>query len=108
MPPPEKPADVRRRSYIVLSMWLLVVFLGLPIWWYTTTIYRANLPVDEMLEWADGKVSEPHLDGELGKLTMLGLSPCVSPPDRRPSRPSPAIRSRATRAPDTDRPRRPQ
>jgi len=59
MPPPEKPADVRRRSYIVLSMWLLVVFLGLPIWWYTTTIYRANLPVDEMLEWADGKACRP-------------------------------------------------
>lgn len=57
MPPPEKPADERQRSYIVLSFWLIVVLLGLPIWWTTTTIYRANLPVDGMLEWAEGKVS---------------------------------------------------
>lgn len=55
-PPPETPTAIRRRSYIVLSFWLLVVFLGLPFWWKTTTIYRADLPLDRMLEWADGKV----------------------------------------------------
>ncbi len=55
-PPPEKPSDIRTRTWVVISFWLLVVFLGLPIWWHTTTIYRANLPLDEMLEWADGKV----------------------------------------------------
>jgi phosphatidylinositol glycan class S len=55
-PPPEKPSDVRRRSYIILSFWLIVLCLGLPIWWKTTTIYRADLPLQEMLEWADGKV----------------------------------------------------
>lgn len=59
-PPPEKPADIRRRSYIILSFWLIVLFLGLPIWWKTTTIYRANLPLNEMLEWADGKVMTLH------------------------------------------------
>lgn len=56
LPPPEKESDITRRSYIVLSFWLVVVFLGLPIWWKTTTIYRANLPLDGMLEWAEGKV----------------------------------------------------
>lgn len=55
-PPPEKPSDIRRRSYIILSFWLIVVFLGLPIWWKTTTIYRADLPLQEMLDWSDGKV----------------------------------------------------
>ncbi|KAK7417831.1 GPI transamidase component [Neonectria punicea] len=59
LPPPEKPSDVRRRSYIVLSFWLVVVLLGLPIWWKTTTIYRANLPLDGMLEWAEGKACRP-------------------------------------------------
>ena len=55
-PPPEKPAEIRRRSLIILSFWLIVLFLGLPIWWKTTSIYRANLPLKEMMDWADGKV----------------------------------------------------
>lgn len=63
-PPPEKPSDVRRRSYVILSFWLIVLCLGLPIWWKTTTIYRAELPLDEMMEWADGKV-------RCGSLTQL-------------------------------------
>jgi GPI-anchor transamidase subunit S len=57
-PPPEKTSDVRRRTYIILSFWLIVLLLGLPIWWETTTIYRANLPLSEMLDWADGKVRD--------------------------------------------------
>jgi hypothetical protein len=55
-PPPEKPADVRRRSLVILAFWAIVLCLGLPIWWKTTTIYRASLPVDEMLDWSDGRV----------------------------------------------------
>jgi phosphatidylinositol glycan class S len=55
--PPEKPSHARRRLYIILSYWLVVIFLGLPLWWKTTAIYRANLPLDGMMEWADGKVS---------------------------------------------------
>ncbi len=55
-PPPERPSDIRRRSYVILSFWLVVLLLGLPIWWNTTTIYRADLPLDEMMYWADGRV----------------------------------------------------
>ncbi|KJZ75289.1 hypothetical protein HIM_05215 [Hirsutella minnesotensis 3608] len=58
-PPPEKPSETRRRSYIVLSFWFVVIVLGLPFWWATTTIYRANLPLDRMLQWADGKACRP-------------------------------------------------
>ncbi|KAK5659224.1 hypothetical protein OQA88_1315 [Cercophora sp. LCS_1] len=58
-PPPEKPSDIRRRTWVILSFWLIVVCLGLPIWWETTTIYRANLPLSEMLNWADGKACRP-------------------------------------------------
>jgi phosphatidylinositol glycan class S len=58
-PPPEKPSDIRRRTYVILSFWLIVLLLGLPIWWETTTIYRANLPLTEMLDWADGKACRP-------------------------------------------------
>ena len=51
---------------MVGSFWLLVLLLGLPIWWHTTTIYRANLPLDRMLEWADGKVGRPqHIEGRV-------------------------------------------
>ncbi|KAG6042116.1 hypothetical protein E4U41_005664 [Claviceps citrina] len=58
-PPPEKPGDTRRRSYIILSFWVIVLFLGLPIWWKTTTIYRADLPLERMLQWANGKACRP-------------------------------------------------
>ncbi|KAH7353981.1 phosphatidylinositol-glycan biosynthesis class S protein [Plectosphaerella cucumerina] len=58
-PPPEKPADVSRRTKVVLSFWAVVLFLGLPVWWITTSIYRAPLPVTEMLDWADGKACRP-------------------------------------------------
>ncbi|KAI1137355.1 phosphatidylinositol-glycan biosynthesis class S protein [Hypoxylon sp. FL0543] len=58
-PPPEKPADIQRRSYIVASFWFIVLFLGLPIWWKTTTIYRADLPLNQMMDWADGRACDP-------------------------------------------------
>ncbi|KAF6798237.1 phosphatidylinositol-glycan biosynthesis class S protein [Colletotrichum sojae] len=58
-PPPEKPSDARRRSFVILSFWVIVLLLGLPIWWKTTTIYRADLPLDDMLQWADGKACRP-------------------------------------------------
>ena len=58
-PPPEKPSDARRRLHIILSFWVLVVFIGLPLWWRSTSIYRAELPLADMTDWADGKVRSP-------------------------------------------------
>lgn len=58
--PPEKPETVRRRSLIVLTFWLIILLLGLPMWWQTTSIYRAKLPLNEMENWAAGKVSYQH------------------------------------------------
>ncbi|KAI9702327.1 MAG: GPI transamidase component [Candelina mexicana] len=58
-PPPERPESIRVRTFVILSFWALVIFLGLPIWWKTTTIYRANLPLQQMMEWADGKACKP-------------------------------------------------
>ena len=59
--PPEKPADARRRSLIVLSFWVLIALLGVPMWWRTTSIYRAELPLSDMMDWADGKVGVPKI-----------------------------------------------
>ncbi|KIX00508.1 uncharacterized protein Z518_10648 [Rhinocladiella mackenziei CBS 650.93] len=53
-PPPEKAEAISLRTKIILSFWAVIVVLGLPTWWQTTTIYRANLPLQEMLNWAEG------------------------------------------------------
>ncbi|KAG7139812.1 GPI transamidase component GPI17 like protein [Verticillium longisporum] len=58
-PPPEKASDVRRRSFVILSFWAIALCFGVPIWWITTSIYRANLPLSDMLDWADGKACRP-------------------------------------------------
>jgi hypothetical protein len=55
-PPPETSEGIWMRRWIMFSFWSVAVFLGLPIWWKTTTVYRAPLPLDQMLEWGDGKV----------------------------------------------------
>lgn len=57
-PPPELPENARARSYVILSFWLVVLLLGLPLWWITTAIYRAPLPLKEMQSWADGRVRD--------------------------------------------------
>lgn len=61
-PPPESKESLRVRGLVIGSFWAIIIFLGLPIWWWTTSIYRARLPLQEMLEWADGKVSVKELN----------------------------------------------
>lgn len=56
IPPPEKPEASRLRSKVVLSFWTVIVLLGLPMWWQTTSIYRAKLPIQQMLSWSEGLV----------------------------------------------------
>ncbi|KAI9674869.1 MAG: GPI transamidase component [Trizodia sp. TS-e1964] len=58
-PPPESAEAVRTRSWVIFSFWAVVIFFGLPIWWRTTSIYRANLPLQEMMEWSEGKACRP-------------------------------------------------
>ena len=57
-PPPESIQEVRTRGLIIISFWAIVIFLGLPTWWWTTSIPRARLPLQNMLAWADGKVGD--------------------------------------------------
>jgi hypothetical protein len=78
-PPPESPESIRQRSYVVLSFWAIILIIGLPIWWKTTAIYRARLPLDQMMDWADGRV---HLLSSAwsSKLTAPGLPTSISPP----------------------------
>ncbi|KXJ86830.1 phosphatidylinositol-glycan biosynthesis class S protein [Microdochium bolleyi] len=59
-PPPEKKNEILRRSSVIASFWFIVLCLGLPIWWHTTTIHKAPLPLTQMTEWADGLACPPQ------------------------------------------------
>ncbi|KAL4786732.1 phosphatidylinositol-glycan biosynthesis class S protein-domain-containing protein [Aspergillus varians] len=59
LPPPEKPSAINTRFKVVAAFWAVILFLGFPIWWKTTSIYRAELPIQEMLDWAGGKSCRP-------------------------------------------------
>lgn len=61
VPPPEKPEAVQTRFKVIAAFWAVIVFLGFPIWWKTTSVYRARLPFQEMVNWADGKVGAVQL-----------------------------------------------
>lgn len=54
-PPPEPRDQVKRRAWLLASFWAVIIFLGLPIWLWTTTVYRASLPLERMIRWADGQ-----------------------------------------------------
>ncbi len=56
-PPPESSESIRVRGLVIFSFWAVVILLGLPVWLWTTSIHRASLPLQEMLDWADGKVT---------------------------------------------------
>ncbi|KAF2476617.1 beta-lactamase/transpeptidase-like protein [Lindgomyces ingoldianus] len=58
-PPPETQESVWMRRAVISSFWAVVLFLGLPVWWKTTAIYRADLPLQTMTDWADGKICKP-------------------------------------------------
>lgn len=44
----EKESDFR--IYTILSYFFILVIVGFPVWWYTTRVYRASLPISEMYE----------------------------------------------------------
>ncbi|KAL8872713.1 MAG: hypothetical protein Q9174_001700 [Haloplaca sp. 1 TL-2023] len=57
--PPELIEGIRIRQLVILSFWAVVVLLGLPAWWWTTSIHRARLPLEEMADWAKGRACRP-------------------------------------------------
>lgn len=54
--PPESPGSVWTRRIIILAFWAVVATLGLPHWIWTTSIYRAELPAEQMTRWSEGHV----------------------------------------------------
>lgn len=55
-PPPESPTGIKTRRWIIFCFWAIVGLLGLPIWYATTTVPRAALPLESMDAWASGQV----------------------------------------------------
>jgi phosphatidylinositol glycan class S len=55
-PPPEKANAIWTRRIIIFAFWAVVATLGLPHWIWTTSIYRSELPVEQMTQWAEGQV----------------------------------------------------
>jgi phosphatidylinositol glycan class S len=43
---------------VIFSFWGVILLLGLPMWWQTTSIYRAKLPIERMLAWSQGSPCE--------------------------------------------------
>lgn len=56
-PPPESRQELKTRRWIIFCFWAVVAFFGLPVWYATTTVPRASLPLDSMNQWAEGQVS---------------------------------------------------
>ncbi|KAF9341719.1 hypothetical protein BGZ91_003715 [Linnemannia elongata] len=51
-------ANDNTRRMVILSVWA-VVLLGLPLWWKTTRVYRAELPYDSIDQWNQWKACQP-------------------------------------------------
>lgn len=51
--PPRTSREAKLSSRVILSFWTVILLLGVPIWWITTSIYRAKLPTELMLREAD-------------------------------------------------------
>lgn len=56
--PPEKPEYISLRTKIVVSFWAVILLLGLPTWFKTTEIYRASLPLEQMIGLSEGEVQQ--------------------------------------------------
>ncbi|KAK9472100.1 phosphatidylinositol-glycan biosynthesis class S protein-domain-containing protein [Dipodascopsis tothii] len=60
--PAKEPLEgISQRRSVVLSFWAVILFLGLPLWYRTTTVHRAPLPYAEIGRLEDAVVRRPEL-----------------------------------------------
>ena len=48
--------EKKTKALVSLSVGLIFIFIGLPLWWNTTKVYRAPLPYDEIEQLNQFKV----------------------------------------------------
>ena len=51
----EENNDKIRR--LIITSFFIIILLGVPLWWKTTEVYRAQLPFTEIEEWSNWEVS---------------------------------------------------
>jgi phosphatidylinositol glycan class S len=54
----EENIDKIRR--LIITSFYIIILLGLPLWWKTTEVYRAQLPLTEIEEWSNWEVSDGY------------------------------------------------
>ena len=57
---PKTRKMTKPESWKICAAWgytIVILGIGLPVWWLTTTIYRAKLPYDEIANLAEPKIS---------------------------------------------------
>ncbi|KAL1297853.1 hypothetical protein AAFC00_006380 [Neodothiora populina] len=57
-PPPETIQETKTRRWIILSLWAIIAIFGLPAWYATTAVPRAELPIEVMTRWSEGQGSK--------------------------------------------------
>lgn len=67
--PPESGGSLKTRRYIIVLFAATLALLGVPMWYATTSIYRASLPYDQM-EYYD---NAQNLYGELQVKVTVGM-----------------------------------
>ncbi|XP_017771354.1 PREDICTED: GPI transamidase component PIG-S [Nicrophorus vespilloides] len=45
----ENDPEAKYRVYSVIYYFIVLVVIGVPVWWYTTRVYRAPLPINDMI-----------------------------------------------------------
>jgi len=80
-PPQESRQHVQRRRLIILFLWAIVLAIGLPIWYNTTAVYRAVLPLQLMTDWAEGRVCNNVCSSTVSRADRrppVDMYPCLS------------------------------
>ena len=57
--------------YAALAIGLVCIVIGFPLWWKTTTTYRASLPYSEINSLAETQVSKKKKEKEKKKGTQI-------------------------------------
>lgn len=65
LPPPEVRAAIITRRWVILSFVLTLVTVGVPLWYYTTTIYRAPLAYDRMDYYDRNIINELRVENSI-------------------------------------------
>lgn len=77
-PAPRSAVQGKGSNAILFAFWAVVVLLGVPLWLWTTSIHRANLPMESMNEWSNGKVCDFYGISRLCLTCFLGMPAALS------------------------------